>query len=183
MICKNLDRDKTTEIHAHQIPKSYAPGHSVWHVSFMQHWKKICGLHKRQMSCRNMRKYGRPSTPCRSKAVQTHGWCHSVGNKVVEVTKPNRNTNNIKIAVENANLCDKSMRYAHFAEICEKCGNKRNMQQSHIHIKLTVNKIPPGRRYRHTHTHTGSIAQRGPLYTVQSLNTRIECVNFTPPDD
>jgi len=29
------------------------------------------------------------------------------------------------------------MRYAHFAEICEKCGNKRNMRQSHIHIKLT----------------------------------------------
>jgi len=28
------------------------------------------------------------------------------------------------------------MRYAHFGEICEKCGNKRNMQQSHISIKL-----------------------------------------------
>ena len=30
--------------------------------------------------------------------------CHSVGNQMVEVMKPNRNTNNIKIAVENANL-------------------------------------------------------------------------------
>ena len=29
------------------------------------------------------------------------------------------------------------MRYAHFAETCEKCGNKRNMQQSHIRTKLT----------------------------------------------
>ena len=26
---------------------------------------------------------------------------------------------NIKIAVENVNLCEKNMRYAHFAEICE----------------------------------------------------------------
>jgi len=54
-----------------------------------------------------------------------------------------RNTNNIKIAVENANLCGKNMRYAHFAEICEKCGNMRNMRQSHIRIKLTclANKV------------------------------------------
>jgi len=29
------------------------------------------------------------------------------------------------------------MRYAHFAEVCEKCGTKRNMWQSHILIKLT----------------------------------------------
>ena len=29
------------------------------------------------------------------------------------------------------------MRHAHFAEICEKCGNMQNMQQSHIRIKLT----------------------------------------------
>jgi len=27
--------------------------------------------------------------------------------------------------------------YAHFDEICEKFGNKRNMRQSHICIKLT----------------------------------------------
>jgi len=26
---------------------------------------------------------------------------------------------------------------AHFADVCEKCGNKRNMRQSHIRIKLT----------------------------------------------
>jgi len=43
----------------------------------------------------------------------------------------------IKIAVENANLCRKNMRYAHFSQICEKCGNMRNMRQSHIHVKLT----------------------------------------------
>ena len=29
------------------------------------------------------------------------------------------------------------MRYAHFAEICEICGNMRNMWQSHIRVKLT----------------------------------------------
>ena len=28
------------------------------------------------------------------------------------------------------------MRYAHFAEMCERCGTKRNMRQSHIPIKL-----------------------------------------------
>jgi len=34
----------------------------------------------------------------------------------------------------------KNMRYAHFAEICEKCGNKRIMWQSHshVHVKLTL---------------------------------------------
>jgi len=31
----------------------------------------------------------------------------------------------------------KNTRYAHFTETCEKCGNKRNMQQSHIRTKLT----------------------------------------------
>ena len=41
------------------------------------------------------------------------GWCHSVGNLTVEVTKPNRN---IKIAVENANLWEKHA-------ICGKCCN------------------------------------------------------------
>ena len=48
-----------------------------------------------------------------------------------------KNTNNIKIAVENANLCGKYARYAHFSEMCEKCGNKQNMRQSHTRIKLT----------------------------------------------
>jgi len=32
---------------------------------------------------------------------------------------------------------EKNMRYMHFAEICEKCGNIQNMWQSHIRIKLT----------------------------------------------
>jgi len=49
----------------------------------------------------------------------------------------NKNTKNIKIAIENANLCGKNMRYMHFAEICKKCGNIQNMWQSHIRIKLT----------------------------------------------
>jgi len=53
------------------------------------------------------RKYGTElleTTPSRSTGVRTHGWCHSVGNQMVEVTKPNRNTTNVKTAVENANL-------------------------------------------------------------------------------
>jgi len=31
----------------------------------------------------------------------------------------------------------KNMQYVHLAEVCEKCGNKRIMRQSHIHIQLT----------------------------------------------
>jgi len=47
---------------------------------------------------------------------------------MVEVTKPNlgnRNEKNVKTDVENASLCRKNMRYAHFAEIC----GKRKMWQ------------------------------------------------------
>jgi len=65
------------------------------------------------------------------------GWCHSVGRQMVEVTKPNRNTENIEVAVVNGNLCGENVRYVHFAELCEKCGSMRNVQQSHIRIKLT----------------------------------------------
>jgi len=32
----------------------------------------------------------KPTTPSGSTGVRTHGWCHSVGNQTVEVTKPNR---------------------------------------------------------------------------------------------
>ena len=55
-----------------------------------------------------------------------------------------RNTQDIKmikIVAEDANLCGKNMLYAHFAEICEKCGNMRNMRQLHIRIKPTCLKI------------------------------------------
>jgi len=31
---------------------------------------------------------------------------------------------------------EKTMRYAHLAGICEKCGNMRNMQQSPVRVKL-----------------------------------------------
>ena len=49
------------------------------------------------------------------------GWCHSVGRQMVEVTKPNRNTENIEVAVVNGNLCGgENVRYVHFAELCEK---------------------------------------------------------------
>ena len=63
----------------------------------------------------------------RSTGVRAHGRCHSVGNRMVEVTKLieifNRNTENIKIAVENAilyrKICDMRtlLKYAKYAAI------------------------------------------------------------------
>ena len=56
----------------------------------------------------------------------------------------NRNTNNrnsvpllLVLTSKMPIYAEKYAIYAHFAEICEKCGNKRNMRQSHICIKLT----------------------------------------------
>jgi len=76
----------------------------------------------------------KPTTPSHPTGVRTHGWCHSVSNQMVEVTKPNReigNTNNIKTAIENANLCGKKyticafcLKYAKNRIICEICGNR-----------------------------------------------------------
>jgi len=65
----------------------------------------------------------------------------------------NRNTRNIKTAVENANSCGKNKRYAHFAEMCEKYGNMRNTRQSHIRIKLTCLTMRPDIK-RQTDRHT-----------------------------
>jgi len=89
--------------------------------------KKICGPQKHPICGGNMvQKCSTPTTPSHSTGVRTHRRCHSAGNRMVEVTKPYRNRNtNIKIAVENANLCGKNTRYAHFAE----------MRQSHIRKK------------------------------------------------
>jgi len=66
-------------------------------------------MSKHQICGRNMAQNClKPTAPSRSTGVQTHGWCHSVGNQIVKVTKPietgNRNTNNIKIAVKNAKI-------------------------------------------------------------------------------
>ena len=80
----------------------------------------------------------KPTTSSRSTGVRT---LHMDGailltkicsrqRNVVEIG--NRNMTSIEIAVENANLCGKNMRYAHFAEIC---GNMRTVQKSHIRIK------------------------------------------------
>jgi len=73
---------------------------------------KICGPQKHPICGGNIvQKCSTPTTPSHSTGVRTHGRCHSAGNRMVEVTKPYRNRNtNIKIAVENANLCGK--RYA-----------------------------------------------------------------------
>ena len=43
----------------------------------------------------------------------------------------------MKIAVENANLCGKICDMRTLLKYAKKCGNKRNMQQSHIRIKMT----------------------------------------------
>ena len=62
-------------------------------VSFiMPHYNNnICGPHKHQICGGNtVQNCLVPTTPSRSTWVPTHGWCHSVGNQMVEVTKPNR---------------------------------------------------------------------------------------------
>jgi len=87
--------------------------------------------------------------------VRTHGWCHSVGNQIVEVTKPNRNMVIetrivLKLPSKMPIYAGKNMRHAHFAEMCEKCGNKRNMRQSHIRIKLACLSVAITRRRQRT---------------------------------
>jgi len=65
--------------------------HAVRHVSFMRHLKKICGPHKHQIYGGNMvQNCFKPTSPSCSTGVQTHGWCHSVVNQMVEVTKLTR---------------------------------------------------------------------------------------------
>ena len=74
----------------------------------------------------------KPTTASRSTGVPTHGWCHYVGNQMVEVIETdNRNTNNVKIAFENANLCRKICDMCILLKYVNKCNNKRNMRQSH----------------------------------------------------
>ena len=101
----------------------------VGHVSCMRHLKKICGPHKHQICSRNMvQNCLKPTTASRSAGmVQTHGWCHSVGNQI-EIG--NRNTSDIEIAVENAILCGKIcdmftwLKYAkNAAAVCKICGS------------------------------------------------------------
>ena len=79
------------------------------------------------------------TTPSLSTGVRTHGCAILLASRWSRNLREigNINANNIKIVVENANLCEKNMQHAHFAEMCKKCGNKRNMRQSHIHIELT----------------------------------------------
>ena len=87
------------------------------HVIFMPHKHQICG--NMVQNCL------KPTTPSRSTEVQTHGWCHSVGNQVVEVIEiGNRNTGIIKNFRVKCQFMRQNMRYVHFAEMYEKCGNK-----------------------------------------------------------
>ena len=53
----------------------------------------LCGifnrrLHKHQICGNMVQTCLKATTPYRSTGVQTHGWCHSVGNQMAEVTKP-----------------------------------------------------------------------------------------------
>jgi len=73
--------------------------------------KKICGPHKHQIHvCGNMvENCLKPTTPSPSTGVRTHGWwrvpfCWQ-SKILIEIGQ--RNTNNIKIAIENASLCRK----------------------------------------------------------------------------
>jgi len=95
---------------------------------FYAAFKKICSPHEHQICSGNMvQNCLKPTTQSCSTGVRT------CGNQMVEVEMGNRNTKNIKISVENAIYAEKYGQ-AHFAETC---GNKRNMRQSHIRIKLT----------------------------------------------
>ena len=49
----------------------------------------------------------------------------------------NRNTNNIKIATENASLCRKICDMRSLLKYAKKHGNMRNVRRSYIRIKLT----------------------------------------------
>jgi len=111
------------------------------HVIFMQHFKKyadrINAKYAAEICGNTVQNCLKPTTPSRSTGIRTHGWCHSVGNQMVEVTKPNRNTNNIKMP-------SKMPIYAEKYAICAVCWNMQknaaiseSVWQSHICIKLT----------------------------------------------
>ena len=55
----------------------------------------------------------------------------------IDSSRNRRNMKIIKIAVENANLCRKKYAICALCWNIEKCGNMRNMWQSHIRVKLT----------------------------------------------
>ena len=66
----------------------------VKHVSFMSHLKKyvdcIYTKYAAEICGKMIQHCLKPTTPSHYAGVQTHGWCHSVGNQMVEVMKPNR---------------------------------------------------------------------------------------------
>jgi len=91
-------------------------------------------MHKHQICGRSMvQNCSKPTIPSRSTGVRTPGWCHSVGNQMVEVAKEVMETQIILKLPSKMRIYAENMRYAHFAEICEKCGNKWSMWQSHSH--------------------------------------------------
>jgi len=66
------------------------------------------------------------TTQSRSAEVRTHGWCHSLGNHTVEVTKPNKKwvtetqillkvPPKMPVCAEKYAICAKN-----FAEMCDK---------------------------------------------------------------
>jgi len=62
------------------------------HLSFMRHFFKYADRTNAKYVAQNtVQNCLKPTTPSRSTGVRTHVWCHSVGNQMAEVMKPNRN--------------------------------------------------------------------------------------------
>jgi len=72
----------------------YCTAGFIRHASFLRHLKNMRTTNTKHAAeiCGNMvQSCLKPTTASRSTGVRTHGWCHSVGNQIVEVTKSNRN--------------------------------------------------------------------------------------------
>jgi len=103
------------------------------HVIFMQNFKKyadrINAKYAAEICGNTVQNCLKPTTPSRSTGIRTHGWCHSVGNQMVEVTKPNRNTNNIKMP-------SKMPIYAEKYAICAVCWNMQKNSNKWISVAI-----------------------------------------------
>ena len=116
----------------------------IFGVYILSHKHQICSTNTVQNCLR-------PNFPISFHRGPDTWMCHSVGNQMVEVTKPNRNrkvmgnrkTNNIKISVENASLCGKIcdmhslQKYAKNVAQSEIWSNR----MKHIRIKMTCLKL------------------------------------------
>jgi len=116
---------------------------SIRDASFTWHLK-ICWPYKHQICGRKMRRYifyeaniGKQeylmpsamtssSSTCKSSAIFWSQWI------LLQIEKHRI----LKLPSKMPIYPEKNMWYAHFAKICEKCGNMQYMWQSHIRVKL-----------------------------------------------